>query len=150
MQLRFDLKISRIVGPTATALLLFGIMAVPAQAHAPGVHLTGLGAAEINGVLSPGEWNNAGTIGLDVNLPGGGTTPGTLFVMNDDSNPYLAVRFARPTADPQNYLSFYFDNDNDGLTENGDDFSRLIHSTVSSTRFMFGTLRNGAKCLPYR
>src|SRR5262249_7574318 len=51
-----------------------------AEAHAPGVVLSGVGTATIDGKLSPGEWDSAGKMDFLVNLPlsdGGGTTPGT-------------------------------------------------------------------------
>jgi len=83
--------------------------------------LQGVGTATIDGVMSPGEWDNAGKIDLYVNTPGGGTTPATLYVMNDAANLYLALKFQRNVVDPQNRLWFEFDNNNDGMLENGDD-----------------------------
>jgi hypothetical protein len=88
--------------------------ALPAEAHDPAVVLTGFGTATIDAVLSPGEWDNAGSINFAVNVPEGGTTPGTLFVMNDASNLYLAVQFARPAADIGQSAGFEFDNDHSG------------------------------------
>jgi hypothetical protein len=83
--------------------------------------LSGTGTATLDGVISPGEWDAAGSVNLLVNLPGGGTAPATLFVMNDASNLYLALRFARNVVDPGNSLSFDFDNNDDGIAANGDD-----------------------------
>jgi Bacterial Ig-like domain (group 2) len=78
----------------------------------------------IDGVMSAGEWNGAATFNFTANLPGGGTTPATLFVKNDNQNLYLAVKFARTTVDAgDNRLGFEFDNNNDGLgPANGDDY----------------------------
>lgn len=107
------------------ALMLVGSMltALPTKAHAPGVVLYGRGTATIDGVISPGEWNNAGNINFTVNTPHGGTTPGTLSVMNDGNNLYFAVQFARATNDLWSYVAFYFDNDNSGgaVADGGDD-----------------------------
>ena len=94
----------------------------PTEAHAPGVVLTGRGTATIDGVLSAGEWTNAGCADFSVNTPGGGTTPGTVCAMNDATNLYLLVRFARTFVDPSNSVGFEFDNDHDGIwPEEGDD-----------------------------
>jgi hypothetical protein len=82
--------------------------------------LGGRGTATIDGVLSPGEWNNAGRIDFEA-LDQGGPTPATLFVMNDAVNLYLAVRYAQGRMDSGNSLTYEFDNDGDGLAEEGDD-----------------------------
>ena len=98
------------------------MMRLGVEAHAPGVSLSGFGTATIDGVISAGEWDGAGSADFLVNIPEGGTTPGTLLVMNDADNLYLAVRFARSFVDPDSQLSFEFDNDNDGVwPEQGDD-----------------------------
>src|SRR3990172_2087064 len=58
------------------------------------------GIATIDGVMSPGEWDNAAKIDFQANVPaedGGGTTPATLYVMNDGINLYLAVKISRPS-----------------------------------------------------
>lgn len=116
------------VGKTITFLgimvlvLVVCIVALPVKAHAPGVVLSGLGTASIDGILSTGEWDNADHIDFNVNVPEGGTTPGTVFVMNDATNLYLAIRFTRSVVDPGNTASFRFDNDHDGgLVVTGDD-----------------------------
>ena len=85
----------------------------------------GFGTAAIDGRLSLGEWDNAVTYDFPVNVSEGGTTPGTLLVMNDESNLYLAVRFARTTVEPRNLIFFSFDNHNDGVSEDGDDYIRF-------------------------
>src|SRR3989475_6056025 len=85
------------------------------------VGLVGLGTATIDGVLSPGEWDAAGQMSFLVNTPEGGTTPATLFVMNDQTNLYLAVRFARSALDAGNSLSFEFDGNSDNIRDDGDD-----------------------------
>jgi hypothetical protein len=86
----------------------------------------GFGTASIDGVLASGEWANAASFAIDVVLPEGGTTPGTLYVMNDASNLYLAVRYARSIDDQAKGVVFEFDNNGSGLFgyppfEEGDD-----------------------------
>jgi hypothetical protein len=77
----------------------------------------------IDGVLQPGEWLSATQFSFDADLPGGGTTPATLFVMNDANNLYLAVKFERTVADAFNLLNFEFDtNNNTTGPEPGDDY----------------------------
>ncbi len=88
----------------------------------------------IDGVLSPGEWDDAAVTNFSVSVPGGGTTPGKLFVKNDATNLYLAVRFERAVADADNRLAFQFDNDNDGGLEDGDDSFAFAPSTGFSDR----------------
>src|SRR5262245_36628114 len=64
-----------------------------AGAHAPGASVFGTGTATIDGVMNAGEWEKAGHIDLAV-----GSTPLTLFVMNDADNLYFAVRTLGVTA----------------------------------------------------
>lgn len=98
----------------------FGFGQIVIQPYVPPT-LTGKGLATIDGVLSPGEWDEAGVFNLSVRVPGGGTTPATLYVMNDNLNLYVALRFNRTFVDPGNTLAFEFDNNNNGVAENGDD-----------------------------
>jgi hypothetical protein len=76
----------------ATALMC----AISGAAHASdGLTLRGYGTAVVDGVLSPGEWDAAGQYDFRANrspAEGGGTVPATLFVMNDATNLYLALR----------------------------------------------------------
>jgi hypothetical protein len=91
-----------------------------------GQPLQGSGTATIDGTLDSGEWTNAGTVDLTVKLPageGGGTTTGKLYVMNDSSTLYLAIKVDRNLKDVSSVFAlFQFDNDNDGVLEAGDDF----------------------------
>jgi hypothetical protein len=106
-----------------------------AEAHAPSVSLSGVGTATIDGQLAPGEWDSAGKIDFLVNLPlsdGCGTTPATLFVMNDGSNLYLGVKALRTLLNTGS-LGFGLDqgafecdnNHNGGPPEKGDDILML-------------------------
>ena len=75
----------------------------------------------IDGIFCGAEWNSATQFTFNVNLPEGGTTPATLFITNDATNLYLAVRFSRAAVDPGNSLSFEFDSNSDGMLDDGDD-----------------------------
>lgn len=93
--------------------------------------LSGLGTATIDGVLAPGEWDGAAASAFLANVPandGGGTTPATLLVMNDDANLYLGVKVLRTQLNTGDFgfgldqAVFEFDNNHDeGPPEEGDD-----------------------------
>jgi hypothetical protein len=87
--------------------------------HAGQFLLTGSGTATIDGVLNTLEWSGAGRADFPVNLDGGGTANGTLYVMNDSVNLYLALNYSG--ANIRNSLVFEFSNDNSGFHKNGDD-----------------------------
>ena len=117
-------------------LLIAGLATLlPAQAHAPDVVLSGFGTATIDGQLGPGEWDSAAKVDVLVNLPvsdGGGSTNGTLFVMNDGTNLYLAVKILRAQLNTGDLgfgldqVLFEFDNShNGGPPEDGDDILLL-------------------------
>ena len=80
---------------------------------------TGFGSATIDGVLGPGEWADAGTAAVAVNILGGGTAPGTLYAMNDGANLYLAVQFGATAQG--NSAAFEFDSDKSGYLSDADD-----------------------------
>ena len=91
-----------------------------APMHAEGVVLSGFGTPTIDGVLMSGEWDSAGSIDFLVNTPHDGVTDGTLFVMNDEENLYIAIWF--DYADTGNTAEIRFDNDHDdSVIEVGDD-----------------------------
>ncbi|MCA1827940.1 MAG: hypothetical protein ABR567_21010 [Myxococcales bacterium] len=119
------LSCDRVSGPRLAPGTASPELASSAQpADPPPAHpvLAGHGTATIDGVLSPGEWDTAATFTFDVNLPGGGTTPGTLYVMDDHVNMYVALSFARGTVDLGNSFDVQFDNDDSGFPyANGDD-----------------------------
>lgn len=116
----------------AVAVLAFSLSAL---AHAPGAVLSGSGTAAIDGQMAPGEWDSAGSVTFPVNLPladGGGTTAGTLLVMNDGENLYLAVRIVRSQLNGGDLgfgldqTVFEFDNDHDeSAPEEADDIILL-------------------------
>jgi len=60
-----------------------------------GLTLRGFGSAVVDGQLGPHEWDGAGRYEFQANrspAEGGGTVPATLYVMNDATNLYLALR----------------------------------------------------------
>lgn len=89
-------------------------------------------APVIDGTMVPGEWAGAATFDFDVNLPEGGTAPARLLLKHDGTNLYLAVRYERSTPDAGS-LGFEFDNDDNGVRENGDD--ALVYNPNSTTLF---------------
>ena len=83
--------------------------------------LAGVGTAIVDGVLSPGEWENAGAIKFPVEIPTG-IINCTVRVMNDEDNLYIAV-----DAPAEVYLvNIVFDDNNNGVYEPGED-SLVIH-----------------------
>jgi len=92
----------------------------------------GVGTATIDGVMSSGEWDNAGTIEFEAILPpapcfASDTVPAFLYVMNDANNIYLGVGINQ-AGFSGGEITFCFDNDNDGVQEAGDDVLGLSHS----------------------
>jgi len=114
---------------TATA----SVTTVQTTTQLAGLNPVGFGTATIDGVMSPGEWDNAVKIVFDANIPpseGGGTTPATLFIMNDGIYLYLAIMVARPSFGLLTELDVDFDNNNTGIPVDGDDsFQMLVGNT---------------------
>lgn len=90
----------------------------------------GSGTAIVDGNFSTAEWACATTYSFIAEVSGG-ATPATLYVMNDGSTLYLAVRLQRRPTDKVNALQFNFDNNNSwtsagtGASEAGDDVLSL-------------------------
>ena len=115
---------SRAIAGTGVLALAIGLSPQVGRAHDPDFVLGGVGTAVVDGVLSPGEWDRAGTRTFDVALPpndGGGTTPVTLLIMNDATNLYVAFRVSRPVFGGGTNVSIHFDADHDRDREPGDD-----------------------------
>ena len=85
------------------------------------VSLSGVGTAIIDGEFGDDEWNGAGRLDFLANIPEGGTTPASLFAMNDTIQLYLALKIQRSSLGGSTNPVFEFDNDNDGDAEPGDD-----------------------------
>lgn len=93
--------------------------------------VSGFGTATIDGMMSPAEWDSAASIEFEAILPpdyryASDTAPAVLYVMNDRENVYLGVRINR-VGFSGGGASFAFDNDNDGITEPGEDVLQLGH-----------------------
>jgi hypothetical protein len=93
------------------------------------VVLSGRGTALVDGVLTEGEWVAAATVEFlaTLPLPDGGTAPGTLYVMNDATELYLAVGIEGTPVD-QGSVTFEFDNDNDHQWPEVDDDALQVSS----------------------
>lgn len=87
------MKIAALAGLIAALIAL-----APSAATADdALSLRGYGTPVIDGVFFPGEWDAAGRYDFAAKRApgdGGGTVPATLYVMNDSSNLYLALRVA--------------------------------------------------------
>jgi hypothetical protein len=104
-----------------------------------GVNTLGFGTATIDGVMSPGEWDNAIKIDFQANFPssdGVGTTPATLYIMNDGLNLYFAVKVARPSFGNQTLLTVDFDNNNTGNPVEGDDAIQVYAGSATPPSFI--------------
>jgi hypothetical protein len=72
--------------------------------------LSGFGTAQLDGVITPGEWDGAGTLGpIPTSLPGGTLANVTLRVMNDAEWLYLAVEYDVVLEGPDNVVRLLFE-----------------------------------------
>jgi len=77
----------------------------------------------INGEILDSEWENANPLAFSLTIDGNPYS-GTFYAMNDASNLYIAIKIADDdfnTVAPEDAAAVYFDNDNDGTFEPGDD-----------------------------
>lgn len=95
------------------------------------IFVLGLGTPTIDGVFGDLEWDRAITFMFNADLPGveTGTTPATVYVLNDATNLYMALRFSRTVVDPGNSMAIEFDVDGNGFLSDGDD-GVIINPTV--------------------
>jgi len=103
------------------AVVMIALIAAPVEAHAEGVSLSAFTSTPpiIDGTMSPGEWAAADTINF---VSTDQTIVHTLYVMNDMNNLYLAVMREDTTpATAADWVTFVFDNNNNGVIETGDD-----------------------------
>ena len=76
----------------------------------------------VNGIIAAGEYDGGATVTFPVSLPTGGTVTGTVSFTHDRTDLYMAVSFDRGSAFHVNdIVGIEFDNDNDGVREDGDD-----------------------------
>ena len=126
---------TRAVIPSVVVAILLAVTILPntsALAHAPGVRLSAGGTAAVDGVRSPGEWDAAASVDFELILPAGGTTPATLYAMNDATKLYLGVRVPGPHIG-RGGIAFEFDNDHDGIREQGDNIAMVTATEAGIT-----------------
>jgi len=107
--------------------VLIAVAAYPhAEAHS-GVSLSGYGTATTDGVIGAGEWAGAGKVNFGPFTADGQTITGTLYIMNDGTNLYIAVSIGGDDdlggAGGLDGFRIMFDNDHGGEAshEAGDD-----------------------------
>lgn len=116
-------------------VILIMIIVVSCPLVSYGNTLSAFGTATIDGIMSSGEWDKAAKIDFLVNVPpsyGGGTAPATLYVMNDEKNLYLALKFAQSSYGLSTQFNADFDNNNNGIANDGED---IIAIYVNSPDF---------------
>jgi hypothetical protein len=118
---------SRFIRAVTSTTLLVLTIAFPqlGKAHDPTVSLAGKGTPSIDGVKSSGEWDQAATAPINVNIPGG-TTSAKLLAMSDSNNLYLGLLIQSSATDTISMVT-EFDNDHDGISEAGDD--AIVYNT---------------------
>ncbi|HEX9136467.1 MAG TPA: hypothetical protein VF905_05930, partial [Nitrospirota bacterium] len=121
----------------STSTTTASVTSTTAIAQPSGVNPLGFGSANIDGVMSDKEWDNAVKIDFLANVPPsegiGKTTPATLFIMNDGIYLYLAISVNRPSFGLQTLFQVDFDNNNNGIAEDGDDGLQMDIRPTSST-----------------
>ena len=130
-------RVGRRVSICASALAVVSVAACSDTATAPrsdsapqaspavGAPNLGLGTNAspiMDGVMGPGEYTGAATTTFRIALPApyGGTLV-TVHAKRDKSNLYLATVYDRKSPVLNDQVVFEFDNDNDGVREDGDD-----------------------------
>ncbi len=92
----------------------------------------------IDGDIVASEWQTAASSTFSLTI-GGNPYAGTLYIMNDATNLYLAVAIADPTFSPDptpDAVAFYFDNNHNGIYQPGED-SVAQYSGVTGFRDRF-------------
>jgi hypothetical protein len=92
--------------------------------YAPGggtlIELSGFGTATLDGAMNSSEWPASGCASFPATLPGGGTTPAKLCIMNDASNLYVGLTLSPPSTVTVVAMIAALDKADDGLLT-GDD-----------------------------
>ena len=126
---------------TATA----SITSIQTTTQPAGLNPPGFGTAHIDGVMIPEEWDNAVKINFLANVPPsegvGRTTPATLSIMNDGLYLYLAIKVDRPSFGLQTLFQVDFDNNNNGIAEDGDDGFQMTAAADSTPPTFLDTYR---------
>lgn len=115
-------------------LVLMGLLAAvgasPGLTHSPGKLRAGFGTPTIDGVRGAGEWAGAAEAPIFTTvLPGS-----ALLIMNDAENLYIAAAVTDSTLTDTDSLEIRFDNDHNGVTDEGDDRVGLAGNLVFHDR----------------
>jgi len=141
----------QVIVPVLTSIVVLGLFGYSqeAESHVGFTMFSVTGTPTIDGVIGAAEWSAAPTQAITVNLPGGGTTSGTLYAMNDQNNLYLAVEYLKSGFSSVNdQVSFQFDNDHaGGARVNGDDSFFLDTIRIPPNTF-FDTVRTNLPPCP--
>ncbi len=88
----------------------------------------------VDGILSPGEWRASNSVDFNISYNiGNPVTTGTLYVMNDARNLYLALKIRDSTFNAGDNLDLFFDNNNTGVQKDGDDVLQFdVNSLLTS------------------
>ena len=98
----------------------------------------------LDGVIGPGEYDDGATVSFSATLPTGGTTTVVAYITHTRTDLYLAVVVDRMSGfSLDDIVAFEFDNDDDGVTENGDDIvlagpttpAGVVHAGADYYRF---------------
>jgi hypothetical protein len=104
-----------------------GVLAVSSLASrslVPAPIQAACGTPVIDGVISPGEWDDAVKVRFGALLPlsvGGGTVPAQIMAMSDAENLYVAYRFASDTSGFDQSHAVELDANHSGRRDEGDD-----------------------------
>ena len=119
-----------------SARLPSGISAVDNPDLYKGIDVTPV----MDGKMTKGEWSDAVSFTYTVQLQSGNNItiiPVTSYVKHDDTYLYLATTFDRHGAfHPNDVIMFDFDNDNDGVREDGDD-------VITNLKYSAPNVQNG-------
>ena len=75
----------------------------------------------IDGQFTAAEWAAATNYSFSVNLPGGGTTSGQLYIANDRDNLYVCMRVKEPAISAAESFDIEMDANRSSVLDSGDD-----------------------------
>jgi len=105
-----------VIAISFASIVSFSIGSSEAFAHY-GEQLSGYGTAQIDGLRSLGEWDDAYVIPVF----GGKSDASMLLVMNDENNLYIALYVIDNILTPNDQLGVMFDNSHNGILDVNDD-----------------------------
>lgn len=100
-----------------------------------GERLSGYGTAEIDGIRSLGEWDDAYVIPVF----GGKSEADMLLVMNDENNLYIALSVIDNALGPKDQFGVRFDNSHNGIFDVNDDSMALAELGYANDGHFNGT-----------